>query len=417
MEEASMEDDAVEDEENHERLLMAASFLVIAHEESRQRRIDQRNQSRTYLCRPDLLPNPREGTPWTTLYNSRNNRAYITTMGFDVDTFDYIRASGFARKWDETPVPRADAEGRGDSRPGGRSLDAAGALGLLLHYLSSTMREISLQEIFALIPSTVFRYITFGLQILLEILRRIGEAEIEWPDDNAFALYTHLIVRRHTRLHGAFGSIDGLNLAVQTSGDQDIENATYNDWLSAHFVSSVLVFSPRGEIVACNLNAPGSWHDSHVAQPIFEKLRSQTPDGYYLVADAAFPRGTQDIRERIQAPLKPGQSITGSAFEIEGRMAFNRELLSYRQTADWGMRALQGSFGRLRILLEVDYKDRTADLLEICVCAHNLRTRRVGINRVGQQLCMMQRFGIHLRMFSSQSSEKMTKFRAFMFYD
>src|SRR6266576_997337 len=44
-----------------------------------------------------------------------------------------------------------------------------------------------------------------------------------------------------------------------------------------------------GVIISAVLNAPGSWHDSHVAQPIFEQLHSHVPDGYYLVADTAFP--------------------------------------------------------------------------------------------------------------------------------
>ena len=38
-----------------------------------------------------------------------------------------------------------------------------------------------------------------------------------------------------------------LNLPVQMSEDEDIENVTYNGWLLEHFVSSVLIFSPEGE--------------------------------------------------------------------------------------------------------------------------------------------------------------------------
>ena len=69
-------------------------------------------------------------------------------MGFDVLTFQSILDSGFADAWYNTPVPRSDANQAGASRPMARSLDAAGALGLVLHYLNSTMQEISLQQIF-----------------------------------------------------------------------------------------------------------------------------------------------------------------------------------------------------------------------------------------------------------------------------
>jgi len=72
------------------------------------------------------------------------------------------------------------------------------------------------------------------------------DAAIRWPKGPDFQKFNDLITACHPRLTGAFASIDGLNLPVQTSADQDIENATYNGWLSEHFISSVLVFSPHG---------------------------------------------------------------------------------------------------------------------------------------------------------------------------
>ena len=137
-----------------------------------------------------------------------------------------------------------------------------------------------------------------------------------------------------------------------------------------------------GTIIAANLNALGSWHDAHVAQPIYEKLRSRTPAGFYLVADTAFPRGTRNIEGRICAPIKAGQRLHGTIEEIEEKLAFDRELLSYRQTAEWGNRALQGSFGRLCIPMEINHKDSRGDLLEICIRLHNLRATQVGLNQI-----------------------------------
>lgn len=46
------------------------------------------------------------------------------------------------------------------------------------------------------------------------------------------------------------------------------------------------------------------------------------------------------------------------------------------------MRGLQGSFGRLRIPLEINWNAERGDLLEICVSLHNLRARLVGINQI-----------------------------------
>jgi hypothetical protein len=247
-----MEDDAMD---GQQRLAgIATAIIVLGAIEAQRLRAERRKPSRLYLCRPQLLPNPRVTTPWQKLYRTRSNRAYITTMGFDVATFNLILEAGFDLSWNTTPIPRDDAVGTGKTRPGARSLDASGALGLLLHYLNSTMREISLQQIFALIPSTISRYITFGLKLLLTTLRTMPDAAIQWPADlGEFAALNELIVARHPRLKGAFASIDGLNLACQTSDDEEIENATYNGWLCEHFVSSVLVFSPKGTQVPSQL--------------------------------------------------------------------------------------------------------------------------------------------------------------------
>ncbi|KAF7371843.1 hypothetical protein MVEN_00041100 [Mycena venus] len=332
----------IQDDEMDEQLVPGTvmAIMTLGAIEAHRLRTERQQPSRLYLCCPQLPRNPRGTTSWQILYGSHNDRAFITTMGFDVATFDIILAAGFDDVWNTTPIPREDARGTGKTRPGARSLDTSGALGQLLHYLNSTMREISLQQIFALIPSTISRYITFGLGLLLQVLRRMPQARIKWPQENDerddFAEYNALIVARHPLLDGAF-----------TSDDMEIENATFNGWLSEHYISSVVSFAPKGNVIAAKINAPGSWHDSCIAQPIYEKLQTRTPDGFYLVADTVFPRGAKQIEGKIRAPIKTGQRMQGTTEEIEERLAFDRQLLSYRQTAEWGMRGLQGSFGRL----------------------------------------------------------------------
>lgn len=130
------------------------------------------------------------------------------------------------------------------------------------------------------------------------------------------------------------------------------------------------------------MNAPGSWHDSRVARPIYEKLRTETPEGYYLVTDTAFPRGTDQISGQIKAPMKDGTHLPVDRAERELLLQVDRQLLSYRQTAEWGMRTIQGTFGRLRVPLQINYQEIRGDLLEICARLYNLRARAVGINQI-----------------------------------
>ena len=121
------------------------------------------------------------------------------------------------------------------------------------------MREISLQQIFALIPATVTRYVDFSLNILHQVLPQIYDARITWPDVEEMEEYAELIGRRHPTLakdhggawEGAFGSIDGLNCPIASSEDPELENASYNGWLHAHVCSNVIVFSPRGTFIVC----------------------------------------------------------------------------------------------------------------------------------------------------------------------
>ena len=177
-------------------------------------------------------------------------------MGFDVKTFHKILDHGFRDLWNTLAIPRRETNI--DSRPrlGRRSLDAEGALGLILHWLSSTMLDISLMQIFTLIPTTVSRYIAFSSSNLLFTLHRMHEARIQWLVGDEFQENNSLIMDRHPLLDGAFGSMDGLNLAVQTSPDQEIENATFNGWLHDHFVSSVFAFSMKGRShSACHPNS------------------------------------------------------------------------------------------------------------------------------------------------------------------
>jgi hypothetical protein len=143
-----------------------------------------------------------------------------------------------------------------------------------------------------------------------------------------------------------------------------------------------LLTTSAGKIIAALLDYPGSWHDSRIAWPLYDKLLSQTPAGAFLVADTAFPRGPASIEGKIRTPIKQGERFASDPEARKLQMQFNRQLLSYRQTAEWGMRQLQGSFGRLRMPLPIGDNTGRGMLLEVCVRLYNLRVELVGINQI-----------------------------------
>ena len=216
------EDDEAQHRQKRRQLLLVL-WVEIWHR--REEQIQHQNTHHTYLTCSNINPSPRIGTPWQHMHARGNDHAFITTMGIDVATFEHVLNEGFAEMWNTSAIPHNDISLVALPCIDRHSLDAAGALGLTLHYLASTMRELSLQQIFGLIPSTVSCYLSFSLQILLEVLCKIPAAHIEWPRGETFNHFTHHIIEWHNHLFGTFGFIDGLKLPVEESSDQDIENA------------------------------------------------------------------------------------------------------------------------------------------------------------------------------------------------
>ena len=154
-----------DDQEEDDKLLplILAATIIHASNDNHRWSIQQCRTRRGYLSRSELLPSPLGDTPWTVLYRSRSDSAYLAAMGLNVAAFQAILDAGFSRQWYSTPLHRSDAAPAAITCCVNRSLDAGGALGLLLHWLTLAMYQIRLQQIFALVPSTTSQYITTAL--------------------------------------------------------------------------------------------------------------------------------------------------------------------------------------------------------------------------------------------------------------
>lgn len=144
----------------------------------------------------------------------------------------------------------------------------------------------------------------------------------------------------------------------------------------------MLIWIDKGCIINASINAPGSWHDSRVALSVYLKLHHNTPEGFYIIADTAFPRGAIGSASKIRAPMKMGQRLPADRQRQEEVLAFDRQLVSFRQSAEWGMRQMRGSFGRLRLPLDANDDQGRKDLLTVCVRMNNVRARRVRISEI-----------------------------------
>ncbi|QRW07061.1 DDE superfamily endonuclease [Ceratobasidium sp. AG-Ba] len=319
----------------HTAIILFLVYLINSGRGSRKRKRVQHT-----LLRCDLMPNPRLGSDWVILHQGRRDGAYIKVMGIDVATFNYILDSGFKEAWMRNTITRDDVNPAGRSRPGARSLDAAGGLGVILYHLCSVMSDAAIEQIFALVPSSVSRYLSFGMPLLLEVLKKLPESQIEWP------------------------SVDDMGEL------SDIVNTRYP--------------SIKGMIIAATINAPGSWHDVRVASvDIYDLLLDETPEGYRVLADSAFQSNNENLAKKIHTPLKRNNIFPGlNPEQVNDEWEYSAVVTSARQAVEWGMRAVQGSFARLRIPLSANDSHGRQLLIESCLRLHNLRTTRVGINQI-----------------------------------
>jgi hypothetical protein len=375
------DDDNDQYDENSQRRRLAL-FVVGTAVIARLRRKERRRASRAYLTRPSLPPVPRADSAWAYLYGARIDRAFIVTMGVDVRTFHFILERGFAELWDSTPISRDDVRPHGVPRLEKRSLDAAGGLGLVLHYLNSTMLLVTLQQVFAIVPSVSSCYLHFDLKLLHRALLKIPEAKIAWPGEDKMAEWAAMLRVRHPHILYGIGFVDGVHQPLECHGEEEVQNANYNGWFASHFTSNIFTFGVDGTIIYCAVNAPGSWHDAIVAQGLYRRLIDYTPAPYYIISDTAFPSNNA-LATKIMKPLKQDfGDWPADPLERARLFRFNQQLVSSRQAAQWGMRSLQGSFGRLRMPMPSDDHCFRQLLLNVVSRMHQVRTRLVGVNQI-----------------------------------
>ena len=80
--------------------------------------------------------------------------------------------------------------------------------------------------------------------------------------------------------------------------------------------------------------------------------------------------------------MKDGTRLPVDQTERKNIMQYDRQLLSFRQTAEWGKRTMQGSFGRLRVPLPINNGEIHSDILECVSRLFNLQAWTIGHNQI-----------------------------------
>ena len=228
-------------------------------------------------------------------------------------------------------------------------LGAEGCLGLVLCWSRNCGAEWSLAVVFGLTGTRVLVYLRFGMLILVAILKADPKSEVHMPDAAEIALFKEAITAKHSLLVSCYCMVEGLKLYLQQAGDSIIQSCFYNGWKHDHFVTNIFAFAPNGSIIACTLNASGSWHDSTLAHwgSMYSKLPKCWEDHHgKVLMDSVFASNMDEfiIQSSQNVPLMEGHQA----------MLLEQQATSCQQAAEWSMRGLQGSFPRLkdRIIFE-----------------------------------------------------------------
>ncbi|KAA1129102.1 hypothetical protein PGTUg99_029518 [Puccinia graminis f. sp. tritici] len=312
---------------------------------------------------------------WARLYEARDDRAYIRTMGVDVRTFEELFIP-FSTRWYEEPIPWADhavPEGEAQMDPD----DPAGSLGLVLHWLCSTMHDSTLERLFAISPRAYAQSLRRGINSLLAVLKHHPSARIRWPTrEEIFHEYSMSIKQKYPEPKKAFGFSVGFNLPIGIPGEYDVEETYYNERADRYYYRNIFTFAPDGTILDVVLMIPGGRDDgSRSVEGFYEKLLEKTPAGYRLISDSGFPSQSKRLRSQILAPIQQRSQLPEPPRTLSRIKTFNEQVVLTRQVTDWTKHIILDSFERLREPMSLDSAKEQLEALQMASRLHQFRWR------------------------------------------
>ena len=258
-----------------------------------------------------------------------------------------------------------------------KAIDEIGCFGLVLFWFQtcgSVARSASLA--FGMTSTPLYKWLKFSRKILLFVLQKHPHAAVVTPTQADVDKYVDAIGQKYESLreHKVWAAADGLKIPLAKSSKWRVQNQYYNGWTGDTYVNSVFVFSPDGKIQICTLNAPGTWHDSTIAEyGVYTKMEHVFETyGAKVVVDSAFNLSNKRylIKSSQQDPFTPDGVV------------LNRDATSLRQLSEWGMRMIQGSFPRLKDKMPYEEFGERRVILNLMVLLYNYQTHNIGVNQI-----------------------------------
>jgi hypothetical protein len=318
------------------------------------------------------------------IFASKIDTALITVTGFNHEAFN-ILFKMFEKIFETTsPYDYNQPAGRTmkhrvlipkETRGRPRLIDAKSCLGLVLTWYRFRGPYYILQGWFGLTSSCLILWLKFGRTVVESVLKG-DRSKVQMPSLEKIKQYKDIINRRHPVLKDVFCVGDGLKLKIQKSGNATVQSRFYNGWTHGHYITNLFIFAPDGLIIFAVINAPGSIHDSTLAEW----------GDFYKTMDLIYEScGGQCCMDSAFAALN-NDAIIRSSEQTNGNnpleIVVNKEATSLRQSAEWGMRAIQSAFPRMLDDFRYEEMGSRRLILSVMVMLYNFRSDRVGLNQI-----------------------------------
>ena len=352
-------------------------YRKLLNEEGRQRR--DRNLIRAALHDP-------QNSTWEKCFSSGDDGVLITVTGFDHATFNFMLSHFTPLFTSYTPwcskVGGVDGlnyrklsneEKRGKKR----MVTAKACLGLVLAWYRFRGAEFVLQGWFGFTGTQCNVWLRFGRRMLLKALLSIQEAKVQFPSEETIKDFQKAIRQRHIHLNRVYCFADGLKLPFEACSGLLQQGMYYNGWTHGHYITNVFVFGADGTIIDAVLNVPGSVHDSQVASwgGMYDRLKEvYQRTGAICVVDSAFASAN------VPYLIRSSDDLTKAADPFEREVM--TDATSLRQAAEWGMRAIQSAFPRLKDHISYEENGERTVILKLLPLLYNLRCNKVGLNQI-----------------------------------
>ena len=325
------------------------------------------------------VPDP-EKAFWRSLDRSGSESAFIHFLSFSREAFNSLVELCTPMLVTQSLHPSYAQGTPQEHHKKCRKFPPRDIIAMTLWWILSTAGHKDLCIHFGCLESAYAQLVCRGNEVLVHMLRNHPKARVYWNflEENMKSC-AHL-TRHFKDMLNVVAFVDGMKLDSFHSSDVYQQNNDYNSWGSDCFRKCILIWDPRGKVVACHVNHPGSMHDSRSSKnggiyDIIERL----PQTYVCICDSAFKVTHECIKKSGHYQFYDDFFLDdGPQYEPTPQ---DNQSTSLRQASEWGNDILVNGCWHLKMRLPTPNGDR-AFLLWVCIFLHNYRMETMNINQI-----------------------------------